>query len=187
MSKFKEICSAYHQAQQQFRAFQQESIKFAEELWHRMIDYFEIPPAQTTLYEISEQGAFEVANPPFPNFLRLRDDGFWEFGLGVTVYENKDAYPRDTILLYMLVRKDLADSYQVKLGGNQENFIIHWGNDAEFQHFFDYLFQQIMESYKTGLERLLQEQTTNRIGFDIDELAKTPRKKQQQEEAEPAT
>ncbi len=175
MSKFQEMCKAYHQAQLEFKRFQNASVVFAEELWKRMIAYFDVPISQTTLYEINEQGGFEVANPPFGNFLRLRDDGFWEFGIGITVYESKDAYPRDNVLLYLLVRRDLHGAYQVKLAGAQGVFTIHDSNEAEYEAFFNFIFQTILDSYQTGLARLLEEQTTNRIGFDIDEVAKAPR------------
>jgi len=175
MTRFEEICKAYQQAQLEFKRFQHASVVFAEELWKRMIDYFEVPINQTTLYEISEKGGFEVANPPLGNFMRLRDDGFWEFGVGITVYENIDAYPRDNVLLYLLVRRDLHNTFQVRLGGAPNVFSIHDNNDSEYEAFFNFIYQTIIDSYKTGLERLLQEQTTNRIGFDIDEVAKAPR------------
>ena len=177
MSKFQEICSAYQHAQAEFKKFQQASHEFAESVWRRMVDYFEVPLSQTTLYQITDQGGFEVANPPFSNFLKLRDDGFWEFGIGITVYETEDSYPRDNVLLYLLVRKDLQDSFQIRLASSQGVFTIHDENEAEYEAFFNFIYSTIIDSYHTGLERLLQEQTTNRIGFDIDEVAKNPRRR----------
>lgn len=177
MSKFQEMCGAYQRAQNEFKIFQNASVVFAEELWKRMVDYFEIPASQTTLYQIGEEGGFEIANPPFGNILKLRNDGFWEFGIGITVYENQSSYPRDNVLLYLLVRRDLHESYQVKLAGSPIVFTIHDNNDTEYRAFFDFIFNTIIDSYKTGLERLLQEQTTNRIGFDIDEVGKNPRRR----------
>ena len=177
MSKFQEMCQAYRKAQLEFKSFQNASVVFAEELWKRMITYFEIPMSHSTLYGISEEGGFEPANPPFGNFLKLRNDGFWEFGVGITVFEHQDAYPRDNVLLYLLVRKDLHNSYQVKLAGSQGVYTIHQDHDAEFEMFFNFIFTTIMDSYNTGLERLLQEKPTNRIGFDIDEVAKSPRRR----------
>lgn len=177
MSKFQEMCKAYQKAQMEFKRFQNASVVFAEELWKRMVAYFEIPINQTTLYEIGEQGGFEIANPPFGNFLRLRNDGFWEFGIGITVFDNPTGYPRDNVLLYLLIRKDLADSYQVKLAGSQGSFTIHDQNEAEYEAFFNFIYHTIIDSYQTGLERLLEEQPTNRIGFDIDEVSRNPRKR----------
>ncbi len=176
MTKFKEMCKAYTTAQHQFRDFQEASINFAEMLWTRMIEYFKVPPTQTTLYEINSQGGFELANPPFTTFMHLRQDGYWQFGAGITVYEQPDAYPRDTILLYLMVRRNLDGTYNARLGGVDEVFVIHPDRLSDFESYFEHLFQMIMGSYKTGLDRLLQENTTNRIGFDIGELTKEPRK-----------
>lgn len=177
MSKFQEICQAYQEAQNEFKRFQNASVVFAEELWKRMVEYFEVPINQTTLYKISEQGGFEIANPPFGDFITLRNDGFWEFGIGITVFQHEKSYPRDNVLLYLLIRKDLHEGYQVKLAGSQEFFTIHENNDTEYEAFFNSIYNTIIDSYHTGLERLLQEQTTNRIGFDIDEVAKNPRQR----------
>ena len=179
MSKFQDMCKAYETAQRQFRDFQSASIEFAETLWKRMVAYLEVPPAQTTLYEINPKGGFELANPPFSDILHLRQDGYWEFGAGITVYERPEAYPRDTVLLYLMVRRNLDGTFNARLAGIDEVFIIHPDRPEDFTTYFEHLFQMIIGSYKTGLDRLLQENTTNRIGFDIDELTKTPRKTDQ--------
>lgn len=172
MTKFEELCAAYAEAQQEFKSFQADSIKFAESMWRALMTDFGIPAGQLTLYRINPKGAFELANPPFEQVMGLRQDGFWEFGIGISLFVPEKGYPRDTVLMYLLVRKSLNGHFQVRINDEQQVFDIDPMSKHPFENFFTHIFETIKSSYKTGLERLLHEKKTNRIGFDLDEITK---------------
>lgn len=171
MGKFAEMCAAFKEARLEFDNFKAETTEAAKSLWREMTQYFEAPPERVTLYRIGPQGGFEVANPPIEEVMVLGQDGFWNFGLGVTLYCDPSTFPRDTVLLHIRIRRGLDGDIQVQLAGAGPVFSIGTEEPNGFQPFYDHVYSTIIESYKTGLERLVKEDTVNRIGFDLSEIA----------------
>ncbi|MFK7971881.1 MAG: hypothetical protein AB8F95_16055 [Bacteroidia bacterium] len=174
MGKFSEMCSAFNGARDEFDAFKKATVEASEYLWKNMMEYFEAPQERVTLYRIGPQGGFEVANPPVEEVLVLSQDGFWNFGLGITLYCHPSTFPRDTVLLHLRIRRALDKMIQVQLAGTQQMFTINPENDADYHLFYEHVYTTIIESYRTGLERLVKEDTVNRIGFDLSEIATAP-------------
>jgi hypothetical protein len=171
MGKFAELCAAFKEARSEFDHFKAETTKAAELLWKDMTDYFEAPTERITLYRIGAQGGFEVANPPVEEIMVLGQDGFWNFGLGVTLYCDPSTFPRDTVLLHIRIRRGLDGKIQVQVAGAGPIFSIRVEDPKDFHLFYDHVYTTIIESYRTGLERLVKEDTVNRIGFDLSEIA----------------
>ena len=167
--------AAIHMARKEFDAFKLETTEAAASLWRNMMEYFEAPQERVTLYRIGQQGGFEVANPPVGDVMVLGDDGFWNFGLGITLYCDPSTFPRDTVLLHIRIRRGLDGMIQVQLGGTNQLFSRDPEKPAEYTLFYDHVYTTIIESYRTGLERLVKEDTVNRIGFDLSELATAPK------------
>ena len=174
MGKFAEMCSAFNQARNEFDNFKADTTEAAQHLWRNMMTYFEAPQERVMLYRIGQQGGFEVANPPIEDIMVLSEDGFWNFGLGITLYCDPSTFPRDTVLLHLRIRRGLDGMIQVMLAGTQQMFSIAPDKTEEFQLFYDHVYTTIIESYRTGLERLVKEDTVNRIGFDLSEIATAP-------------
>lgn len=175
MSKFSEMCSAFNHARNEFDIFKKDTSDAATRLWRALAAYLEAPQERVTLYRIGPKGGFEVANPPVNEILNLREDGFWDFGLGITVYCDPSTYPRDTILLHLRIRRNLDGHIQVQLAGAGPVFNIDLDNKENSALFFDHVYTTIIDSYHSGLERLIKEDTVNRIGFDLAELATAAR------------
>ena len=171
MGKFSEMCAAFNEARVEFDNFKAETTDAAKLLWRNMMEYFEAPQERVTLYRIGQQGGFEVANPPIEEVMVLGQDGFWNFGLGITLYCDPSTFPRDTVLLHLRIRRGLDGKIQVQLAGAGPVFSLKLENPIDFNLFYDHVYTTIIESYRTGLERLVKEDTVNRIGFDLSEIA----------------
>ena len=114
-----ELRDAYGRARRAFDSYQEDSTSFAEELYKALVEFLKAPPEAISLYRINPKGGFEIANPPFNHVMVLRDDGFWEFGVGVTVHDGDNTYPRDVSFIRFLVRKNLNGQYQVRAEGTK--------------------------------------------------------------------
>ena len=98
----------------------------------------------------------------------LRPDSYWECAFGINVYEGKDVFPQETIILGMLFKKNKDNKFLVKLIEYEEEFEIVEGNQADYQKFYDYLFNQMSKSYTSGLQTFLDQDVTQRnIGFRL--------------------
>ncbi|MGG7036973.1 MAG: hypothetical protein ACI7YS_17525 [Flavobacterium sp.] len=167
MSKFEQLCSAYKKAQTEFKEFRDNSRDFAVNLWDRMIQYFEIPPSQLSLYKVNEDDEYETVAPPMFNALTLRSDAYWQVGFGITLFEtDKNEFPQETIIIDLLLKWENKDLYKIKLSDHDKEFQIDRNNPDDFKNFFDYIYKEIETDYKTGLQTFLdQNKTIRRIGF----------------------
>ncbi|MDB4286084.1 hypothetical protein N9933_02160, partial [bacterium] len=68
--------------------------------------------------------------------------------------------------------------YQVRVNGMPEVFSIDREKEETYLPFYEFVFKTVIESYHTGLDRLVQEKTTNRIGFDLNEITSSAIKKE---------
>lgn len=175
MGKFSEMCSAFNEARNEFDNFKTETTAAAKMLWLNMMEYLEAPQERVTLYKIGQQGGFEVANPPVDEVMTLSQDGFWNFGLGITLYCHPSTFPRDTVLLHIRIRRGLDGNIQIQLAGTNQMFSVDPKDPEDFHLFYDHVYTTVIESYRTGLERLVKEDTINRIGFDLSEMTTAPK------------
>ncbi len=170
MTKFEELCAAFKDAQSGFEKYRDDCHEFAVELWNRMIEYFQIPPSQLSLYRVNEQEEFEATSPPMFNALTLREDAYWQVGFGITLYEAQNTYPQETVIVGLLIRRENGSNFMVKLWGQEEEYAIDRSKPEDFNHFFEHLHNTIRESYQQGLQTFLDQETTIRkIGFKFSE------------------
>jgi hypothetical protein len=168
MTKFELICESYSRARDEFKRYRSESHQFANDLWKGIIDHFQIPYSQLSFFKLNEEGEYESVPAPFFNTLFLRADSFWECAFGINVYEGKDVFPQETIILGMIFKKLKDKKYLVKLIDYEDEFEIEDGNSPDYQKFYEYLFGKISESYSIGLQTFLEQDVTQRtIGFRL--------------------
>lgn len=169
MTKFEELCSAYKKAQTEFKQYKDDCHDFAIDLWNNITSYFQIPTSQLTLYKINEDGEYEATAPPMINALSLWPDAYWQVGFGITLFESKDTYPQETIIIGLRLKRDTENNYFARLNGSDQEFQIDRKNQNDYQKFFDFLFKEIQKSYCTGLQTFIDQDTTIRkIGFKVN-------------------
>lgn len=170
MTKFEELCAAYKKAQSEFKQYKDDCHDFAADLWNKVALYFQIPTSQLTLYNIDEEGEYQATAPPIINALSLWPDAYWQIGFGITLFEKKDTYPQETIIIGLGLKRDLENNYFVRLKGSDQEFQIDRKSEADFNKFFDYLFKEVQKSYSTGLQTFIDQDTTFRkIGFKLNQ------------------
>ena len=166
-TKFEILCSAYKKAVTESKEYLDNCHSFSVELWKRMIEYFQVPSSQLSFYTVNSEGEYEITSPPLFNALILQPDSFFEMGFGITVYETEGAFPQETIIVGLLIKKGM-NCFIIKLNDHDEEFIIEENNSIHFNKFFDYLHNIISTSYSTGIQTFLDQETSKRhIGFKI--------------------
>ena len=168
MTKFESICESYSGAREEFKKYRSECHQFASDIWKGIVDHFQIPYSQLSFFKLSEEGEYESVPAPIFNTLTLRGDSFWEFAFGINVYEGKNIFPQETIILGLIFKKLKDNKYLVKLIEYEDEFEIEKDNLADNQKFYEYLFGKITESYTVGLQTFLDQDVTQRtIGFRL--------------------
>jgi len=168
MTKFEALCETYKNARSEFKNYRDDCHHFAYDLWKGVIEYFQIPFSQLSYFKLNEEGEYESIPAPLFNTMFLRPNSYWECAFGINVYEGKDVFPQETIILGMLFKKNKDNKFLVKLIEYEEEFEIVEGNQADYQKFYDYLFNQMSKSYTSGLQTFLDQDVTQRnIGFRL--------------------
>jgi hypothetical protein len=166
MAKFNDLCAVYSKAQNEFRQFRDDCQDFVVDLWNNMITYLNVPGSQLSIYTINEEGEAIVSKPPIWQALTLRSDSYWSVGFGITVYEAPNMYPQETIIISLLIKKDSAGNYFVKLSEFNEEFKIDRTNVNDFDKFYNFVFEKIINSYQSGLQKFIdQESSIRKVGF----------------------
>lgn len=165
LTKFHELCMAYGKAQSDFGAFQNDCHLISVELVKALKEYFEIPESQFSLYKINSENEFEIVPPALINALSMREDSYWQFGIGLTVCTAPETLPQELILIHILLRKDLDEKYFVRYGNDKKEFEIIKGDENSFHAFLDFLHGTIIQSYNEQLQRFIGQSTSRKLGF----------------------
>lgn len=162
-TKFLELCNAYDNAQQRFETYKENCHLFSIEFVNELKAYFQIPDKQFSLYRINEEG-FDLVPNALIHAIRLYQDNYWHFGVGLTVCRAPETLPEELILIHLMFRKD-AESFYVKYAQVDQEFKVIKGDSESYKPFFDFLFQHILESYKSSIQRFFGTKTTRKLGF----------------------
>jgi hypothetical protein len=166
MSRFTELCEAFQRAQSEFQNFQNDCHHFSEEMVKNLKEYFEIPDSQLSLFSINEHNDFESAEGGMETALTLREDSFWEFGIGLTVCCAPEKLPKELILIHIMVRKDLEGNYFLRYANEeQERKIEKKSERFDFIPFFNFLHKTIITTYDEKLTYFIGQDTRRKIGY----------------------
>lgn len=167
-TKFHNLCMAYGKAQEDFGAFENSCHLISVELVKAFKEYFEIPDSQFSLYKIDSENEFEIVPPSLINALSLKEDSYWQFGIGVTVCTAPETLPQELILIHILLRKDLDGKYFVKYNNDPKEFEIKKGDSKTFHPFFDFLHDTIIKTYNEQLQHFIGQSTKRKLGFKFN-------------------
>lgn len=167
MSKYEELVNTYHKAQQYFIEYRNSCLDFANAFWTKMMDYFEVPENLRVLYFVDEEGEFEMVPPKMANALDLRDDSYYQVGIGITLKQGDTSRAQETIQMALLFKK-VGDDFHVRLSDEENDHIISPDDDRSMKAYFDFLFNIIMQSYQSGLQEFdTDKEGVKKIGFDF--------------------
>ncbi len=167
MSKFEELCASFTKARNIFKQYEEECKVLAEDIWNNIIDYYDIPLTNMSLHNIDAYGAPDKITGFDELLLALREDSFFEFGIGITLFETPKVYPYPhfTIILPINVSIDRDGKRKIRYGEDGKEFIIDKGKKESYQSFFDEIFRLIKSEYDDGLSNMRLHNTFRSIGF----------------------
>lgn len=164
-SKFHQLCNAYGKAQDNFEQYKTDCHSFSIELVNELKSYYEVPDSQFSLYRIDPQQGFDLVQSALIHAIRLQQDHFWHFGIGLTVCKAPETLPEELILAHLMFRKNSNGNFSVKSAHMKNEFEVTKGNTASYVPFFDALFESIMTSYENQLQQFFKKKTTRKLGF----------------------
>lgn len=165
MNKFNDLCIAYTKAKNEFEEYLNSCEKIAHEIWNTIISYNEVPPTQIALYKLDDMGNCYKSADKLSKTMVLREDGFFEFGMGITFYSTPTVYPHETVVVSVNVAKDSENNYKAKLGADGKVFEIDLSNIRDIERFTDNIMESVESQYQTGLTNMVSKNTFRRIGF----------------------
>ena len=164
-SKFHQLCNAYGNAQNNFENYKSDCHTFSIEFVKELKAYYEVPDTQFSLYRIDPKQGFDLVQSALIHAIRLEQDHYWHFGIGLTVCKAPETLPEELILMHLMFRKNSAGNFFIKSSHMKDEFEITKGDSKSYIPFFDALFKSIMESYNNQLQLFLKTKTTRKLGF----------------------
>lgn len=164
-TKFHELCNAYGNAQDKFKNYKTECYLFSMEIVKELKAYYNIPESQFSLYKINEENGFELVAPALIDAIRLAEDHYWHFGIGLTVCKSAGTLPEELILIHIMFRKNIENKCFIKYAYNDKEFEIKKGHSGSYIAFFDFLFETIIKSYNGQLQQFIGVKTTRKLGY----------------------
>jgi len=173
MSKFSDLCSLYKESRETYAECQKRAFKFSVELMERYLNYLDIPnkyfkyvplkndPDPQEIGRLSQENNYTVRGAT-----HLKDDTYWHIGLVITVFITENTYPQYPVFIdFKFKEKD--NGYIVIITDDHEGYLIHGGNETEFNDLFNFIQIKLQDNFKTGLQRFLEqsEQSLPTIGF----------------------
>lgn len=165
MKQFSDLCEAYSIAKKEFDDYLRECEKVATEIWTTVLNYNKIPPTQLALYIMDEFGNCYKSNDPLNKTMILREDGFFEFGLGITIYSEPTVFPHETVVVSVNIARNLDGVFKAKLGADGKVFEITLTSKKDVEVFTDSILESVESQYQNGLTNMVSKNTFRRIGF----------------------
>lgn len=164
-TKFHELCNAYDTAQTKFDTYRTDCHIFSMEFVKELKNYYDVPESQFSLYKINQESGFQLVPPALIHAIRLAEDHYWHFGLGLTVCKAAETLPEELILIHILFKKNSENTFNVRYANSKEKFKITKGDATSYAPFFDFLFSIIIKSYNEKLQEFVGEKTTRKLGY----------------------
>jgi hypothetical protein len=170
MSKYDELCTSFTSARKLFNQYESDCKKFAMEIWERLQTYYAVPISSISLHNIDPYGTADKIADFEELLMILREDSFFEFGIGITLFEvpKEYPYPHFTIVLPINLSIDKVGIQKVRYADDGRVFEIRKGNDEDYHTFFDEVFRLLKAEYDEGLSNMRLHNTFRKIGYQIN-------------------
>lgn len=169
MTKFEELCAVFSNAKNDFEKYQNDCETFAENIWNNLIEYFQIPHDNISLYRLNANGNFDLIIPSMHKAMVLMQDSRWSFAVGITLQHILEKEQEDVIIISFLVRKDAKENYFVSSNFIQNESLIKLNVKQDYFSYFDKILSIIVENYVKEFNEFTQQKNIRKIGFKKDE------------------
>lgn len=169
MSKFNELCLAFETAHNKFQNHRKSTIDFAEKLWDSLIEYFEIPHDNISLFKIGANNELSIISPSMHNGLTLLTDGRWAFALGITLNLTNNREYEDIIVITFIIRRDKQSKYYLSTNFIEPEQIINPEEKSDFLQYFERLKDEIIKKYASEFNNFEEHKNVRKIGFNNTE------------------
>ncbi len=137
----------------------------AVELVKKLKAYYQVPESQFSLYRINQQNEFKLVQPELIHAIDLKNDHIWHFRVGLTVCKAAETLPEELILIHIIYRKNVEGKYFIKYANDEKEFEITKGNSDSYISFLNFLFDEIIGSYKEHLQQFIGDKTERKLGY----------------------
>lgn len=174
MSKFDQLCKAYSKARKNYFDYRTDCTSFTTWLMTGFLTYLNCPADQLRYFpmkgEIRPGHSYTLMGA-----MDLEEDTFWHFGVGLTLFEKKDVTPQETVVFEFMIKRN-ENSYTVKMDTGGHEYHIAKDDTTAAHRLYEAIFEEIRDSYTTGLQHFLeQDETARKIGFCQDDNAAKPK------------
>ncbi len=153
MTRFEDLCESYSKARKRFFNYEDECMQFGEKMVSGLVNYLECPPEQVNYYPPDKESDPNVRYNIHSATI-LGDDGFWQIGIGIGLYEAPNVRPQENVRSTLQLRKDNSH-FIVKYGRQAtEEYKIGVEDEEDLKRFYDHVFEEIKDLYDSQLEHM---------------------------------
>jgi hypothetical protein len=153
MTRFEELCESYANARKGFFDYENECMEFGTKMVEGLREYLECPPEQVNYYPPDKESDPNVTYNIHGATI-LGEDGFWNVGIGIGIYEAPNVRPQENVRSTLLIKKN-DSHFVVKYGKeSKEEFRIYEDKEKDLKEFYDHIFEEIKELYDMQLENI---------------------------------
>ncbi len=153
MTRFERLCESFANARKRYFHYETECMEFGEKMVDGLVHYLECPPEQVNYYPPDQKSDPNVRYNIHGATI-LGDDGFWQIGIGIGLYEAPNVRPQENVRSTLLIKKD--DSHFVVKYGREshEEYRIAKDDGEALDEFYDHVYHEIKELYDKELENI---------------------------------
>jgi hypothetical protein len=165
MTKYDELCRAYGVAKANYQQYLADAEGFANFFKKALVAYFGVPKKLFSLHYIDEFGEIEKVKMPISNAMLLRNDAFFQLGIGISLCEATEPDTQETFILPIHLAIDVEGVHKIRMGDYGALHIIDLKSKTPFDDFLDEVFESVKQSYEKGLTEIRSKNAVRRIGF----------------------
>jgi len=152
MTRFEELCESYSHARKRFFNYEHDCMDFGEDMVSGLVSYLECPPEQVNYYPPDKESDPNVRYNIHGATI-LGEDGFWQIGIGIGIYEAPNVRPQENVRSTILIKKH--DSHFIVKYGKESHEEYRIGENKEgLDKFYDHIFEEIKDLYDSQLEHM---------------------------------
>jgi hypothetical protein len=178
MSKFEELCKLYEIDLKNWTKYKEECFLFAQKLVGGFVNYCDLPQSQLKILSINgrEENPYNISN--IPHSIELNNDTYWHLWIAITIYPGSSMmYPQQSIVIKFRFKKENG-KFIVKINPgatpNDEAHKIDITSELDFETFYNFLFQKILDFLENSLQKFLEGKLeTKFFGFTLNSAFET--------------
>ncbi len=153
MTRFEKLCQSFATARKRYFNYETECIEFGEKMVAGLVNYLECPPEQVNYYPPDKESDPNVRYNIY-GASKLGEDGFWQIGIGIGLYESPNVRPQENVRSTLLIKK--VDSHFVVKYGKEASEEFRVGGECEdgLREFYHHIYKEIKELYDMELETI---------------------------------